>query len=213
MVVFHVAGLEFQSTPPARGATASTFSLARSSTSYFNPRPPRGGRRHDLRGLLHKGAISIHAPREGGDALPLSLHREVDHHFNPRPPRGGRQQNPRRQYRRDRISIHAPREGGDRCLSRVSASVDKRISIHAPREGGDPGDREYFPGRRHFNPRPPRGGRRDSWSSFSITMSFQSTPPARGATTGTGGARREEGISIHAPREGGDAFVPPELTR
>ena len=58
----------FQSTPPARGATLRP-AAAPAPASYFNPRPPRGGR------LLGCGLgvvlrqISIHAPREGGDLL------------------------------------------------------------------------------------------------------------------------------------------------
>ena len=79
------------------------------------------------------------------------------------------------------------------------------ISIHAPREGGD---KPLFPLAVHsgyFNPRPPRGGRHcRPWGRISLdpisihapreggdsigpsrrstTLSFQSTPPARGAT-------------------------------
>ena len=56
---------EFQSTPPARGAT----------------HPKR------ISGLCQ--AISIHAPREGGDCGHCD--RLAGHqYFNPRPPRGGR---------------------------------------------------------------------------------------------------------------------------
>ena len=58
------------------------------------------------------------------------------------------------------------------------------ISIHAPREGGDawvsPPRNASF----NFNPRPPRGGRpRFPWRSYR-GHKFQSTPPARGATSG-----------------------------
>ena len=35
-------------------------------------------------------------------------------------------------------------------------------------------------------------------------VTFQSTPPARGATIVTTSGRAALGISIHAPREGGD---------
>ena len=191
--------------------------------------------------------ISIHAPREGGDIVIHILSRSQI------------------------ISIHAPREGGDQTAKDADAATD--ISIHAPREGGDPkiskptansgkfqstppargatfvyGCSAYFSG--HFNPRPPRGGR-PGWitgtasglgisihapreggdfccfcSDFQID-SFQSTPPARGATLigciigqlssyfnprpPRGGRRdvtskeeKEKLISIHAPREGGD---------
>ena len=57
---------EFQSTPPARGATILGFPI-RHQCSYFNPRPPRGGRR------WHTAAPARRTP-----------------YFNPRPPRGGR---------------------------------------------------------------------------------------------------------------------------
>ena len=40
--------------------------------------------------------------------------------------------------------------------------------------------------------------------SRSTASVFQSTPPARGATTVTEKKLRTELISIHAPREGGD---------
>ena len=79
----------FQSTLPARGATAAM--IARSTrTSYFNPRSPHGERRFHVYcdTLLH--VISIHAPRTGSDCgwcFP-SAHTETD--FNPRSPHGER---------------------------------------------------------------------------------------------------------------------------
>ena len=60
------------------------------STSYFYPRPPRGGRHVDFLGFLRRVCISIHALREEDDA-------------EGRPQQGGEQ----------RISIHALREEGD----------------------------------------------------------------------------------------------------
>ena len=57
------------------------------------------------------------------------------------------------------ISIHAPREGGDYAVIRPPKT--QSISIHAPREGGD---FAILAASRHagdFNPRPPRGGRRE----------------------------------------------------
>ena len=61
---------KFQSTPPARGATLLTWRLD-SIMTYFNPRPPRGGRLHMDPGDDTWKRISIHAPREGGDSGPL----------------------------------------------------------------------------------------------------------------------------------------------
>ena len=168
---------EFQSTPPARGATAIPVSL-RLRHCHFNPRPPRGGRHR-------RGA----AP-----------HRRQD--FNPRPPRGGRPQcattsiptvrfqstPPARgatgkalaQFHRLVISIHAPREGGDDPFFRSCGGLD--ISIHAPREGGDLSRISFVRPDGDFNPRPPRGGRRENIRRRFRWLIFQSTPPARGAT-------------------------------
>ena len=82
------------------------------------------------------------------------------------------------------ISIHAPREGRDYGGLRVVLHVHK-ISIHAPREGRDPGIAGLT--------------RKD--------MVFQSTRPARGATTFWGCFMKLEDISIHAPREGRDDLL------
>ena len=111
------------------------------SYSYFNPRPPRGGRQRLLFITISCFCISIHAPREGGDGD--STH-----------PANG-----------SGISIHAPREGGDLVVNtvnglkgdfnprpprggrlgrRVHAGPDDRISIHAPREGGDSKDAQFY---------------------------------------------------------------------
>ena len=58
--------------------------------SYFNPRPPRGGRLLQYNDPEESQEISIHAPREGATTCEVEVGHEV--------------------Y----ISIHAPREGGDR---------------------------------------------------------------------------------------------------
>ena len=80
-----------------------------------------------------------------------------------------------------------PREGGD-LLQRLSARNCQIISIHAPREGGDTVQNRLSYG----------------------TERFQSTPPARGATTIYYAYAVVAGISIHAPREGGD-FPKPSI--
>ena len=61
------------------------------------------------------------------------------------------------------------------------------ISIHAPREGGD----ILITG------------------PVIQTITFQSTPPARGATTSGARHTAHDNISIHAPREGGDYVFAP----
>ena len=58
-----------------------------------------------------------------------------------------------------------------------------------------------------FNPRPPRGGRRDARVNRLGLERFQSTPPARGATRCSGRYPAIQNVSIHAPRAGGDAGI------
>ena len=152
----YVADLTFQSTPPARGATA-------------------GRDRH-----FGRYPISIHAPREGGDChMPKAdnnncrfqstppargatrqgrREESIRCYFNPRPPRGGRREIGKWVQKAFEISIHAPREGGDD--NHIPHQIEHSgISIHAPREGGDLG-RSFRRARiGYFNPRPPRGGR------------------------------------------------------
>ena len=105
-------GIPFQSTPPARGATGNSAAQIHFVTisihapreggdhgspmvlvgmSYFNPRPPRGGRRFFLTIYFFLLFISIHAPREGGDFARIGSYMAQGLG----------------------ISIHAPREGGD----------------------------------------------------------------------------------------------------
>ena len=124
--------LRFQSTLPARGATAPCPAL--NPAAYFNPRSPRGERRYPHR--LHswllgfqstlpaRGAtaldtyevadvkISIHAPREGSDIC-ISRSSGAYRHFNPRSPRGERLEVGKNLLTGLGISIHAPREGSD----------------------------------------------------------------------------------------------------
>ena len=63
-----------------------------------------------------------------------------------------------------------------------------------------------------FNPRPPRGGRPNGPSHHHRLSAFQSTPPARGATSLRRADRVRQYISIHAPREGGDAVTVLEMS-
>ena len=62
----------FQSTPPARGATWH-FDGIGTLIGHFNPRPPRGGRPNIIAPKPIKKEISIHAPREGGDTSSTRL--------------------------------------------------------------------------------------------------------------------------------------------
>ena len=125
--------------------------------------------------------ISIHAPREGGDILLVTrspLHRD----FNPRPPRGGRPGSPRHWCAYTGFQSTPPARGAT-------------LPDHATGRNA-----------LHFNPRPPRGGRRHTYCRIHSTQKFQSTPPARGATHPHDNDSKQNIISIHAPREGGDGL-------
>ena len=76
------------------------------------------------------------------------------------------------------------------------------ISIHAPREGSDGQSLHRSACRLYFNPRPPRGERLIIVGNSSTSDTFQSTPPARGATILPIQVLPTLYISIHAPREG-----------
>ena len=51
---------------------------------------------------------------------------------------------------------------------------------------------------------PARGATSTLWQKEILTHTFQSTPPARGATSCGSFLKPKTSISIHAPREGGD---------
>ena len=103
--------LQFQSTPPARGATLSQ-PLRALPSRHFNPRPPRGGRRCCSRCQGWWQQFQSTPPARGATYLIVDdLHQLV--HFNPRPPRGGRRSAFVETTPTVYISIHAPREGGD----------------------------------------------------------------------------------------------------
>ena len=84
------AFFQFQSTPPARGATSALISL-RPLTEISIHAPREGGDVTAGDVLPELTAISIHAPREGGDNQLMDQVVGVSKNFNPRPPRGGRQ--------------------------------------------------------------------------------------------------------------------------
>ena len=177
--------LRFQSTPPARGATLSrencyphtSISIhapreggdspqlpVPQSRTYFNPRPPRGGRRWAWFFLL--SCIYDFNPRPPRGGRPrFQEYGQTRCNFNPRPPRGGRLK-PTMALRSSStfqstppargatkpgktvatcilISIHAPREGGDPNTDVYQGGQDG-ISIHAPREGGDSKDAQFY---------------------------------------------------------------------
>ena len=83
--------------------------------------------------------------------------------------------------RADPISIHAPRAGGDTLLPGLNTK--KRHFNPRPPCGGRPGVSNHQGGhKKYFNPRPPCGGRHVTLLPRIARFQFQSTPPVRGAT-------------------------------
>ncbi len=170
----------FQSTPSVGRATApSTRQVVPSS--YFNPRPPWGGRR--IPTILNIGlrTISIHALRGEGDRT--GVLRSLSSPFISIHALRG-EGDPRRHFDRhaavDGISIHALRGEGDDNNIVLHGVIT--ISIHALRGEGD--------NQKH-----------------ALTMmfdEFQSTPSVGRATKFGGHRQGKHGISIHALRGEGD---------
>ena len=195
-------GREFQSTHPARGATRQ-WQTTSTQGSYFNPRTPRGVRQ--IRGGRHlaRRPISIHAPREGCDSASAPSTAQSGH-FNPRTPRGVRLQNQRRICYHGQISIHAPREGCDAGVLLPCLGC-RGISIHAPREGCDAKKERYIWFTPLFQSTHPARGATSGLCVYIPLRLFQSTHPARGATRAALAGHPHADISIHAPREGCDS--------
>ena len=154
--------MRFQSTLPARGATAPGRMEDPMIYKFQSTLPARGATA-TLNAKQEWFLISIHAPRTGSDA-----------------PRHGRRPTP------DLISIHAPRTGsdtggdagqhrhrhfnprsphGERPPGVRGSRATVPISIHAPRTGSDQHGAGYTPCPLHyFNPRSPHGERRCGWT-------------------------------------------------
>ena len=166
----------FQSTHPARGATAVQAFLPASAV-FQSTHPARGATLYLAPRIRYFG-ISIHAPREGCDTYvpfvpssyadfnprtPRGVRRGRPYgdgratHFNPRTPRGVR---PARRWGWMRTHVFQsthPARGATGHLSTRATAI--AISIHAPREGCDGGGAVFCGPAAHFNPRTPRGVR------------------------------------------------------
>ena len=126
--------------------------------TYFNPRAPRGARRQDNRQQIAPKKFQSTCPARGTTCI-LSAKSTLRSYFNPRAPRGARPRLFHELSPPAAISIHVPREGHD-----YYAYINPQrtlISIHVPREGHDTNSNSRRSGRSNFNPRAPRGARRD----------------------------------------------------
>ena len=194
-------GKRFQSTRPARGATAAEKHYVAKYAAFQSTRPARGAtprRPHDRR----RGRVSIHAPRAGRDAR-VAPTRSSSSRFNPRAPRGARRRTGARFSTVWKFQSTRPARGA--TLSREYDRYENVFQSTRPARGATS---RFPPGVRHppsFNPRAPRGARpacnisKSCWpNSFNpraprgarlaaefvktTDAVFQSTRPARGAT-------------------------------
>ena len=149
----------FQSTLPARGATQSA-SAFQSGQRYFNPRSPHGERPQYVLDCVPIPQFQSTLPARGATAADADV-RHFAHISIHAPRTGSDAAQSIMRARGGYISIHAPRTGSDGRSSMLWSPSSTRISIHAPRTGSDVG---------------PNGG-------IPTPLVFQSTLPARGATT------------------------------
>ena len=146
----------------------------------FNPRSPRGERPSLNAKVPLCLSISIHAPREGSDTAAVRQYFSAQLFQSTLPARGATPNCGRCERHRGHFNPRSPR--GERPHHHRVQPVAMRISIHAPREGSDG----------------------SSMPRTLCSRKFQSTLPARGATSRRSDFRRKQKISIHAPREGSD---------
>ena len=146
----------------------------------FNPRSPRGERRSLARGRGDDDQyFNPRSPRGERHAKAKKIQRLIN--FNPRSPRGERPLMMADQGGHDEFQSTLPARGATTRVEGGSAS--HYISIHAPREGSDLVVLVIMVIDRYFNPRSPRGERLRHTYYTTGTIKFQSTLPARGATT------------------------------
>ena len=152
--------------------------------------------------------ISIHAPREGGDRDTARAMSILKAHFNPRPPRGGRLVSTNSRTQLINFNPRPPR--GGRLLTAAKNAIAERQFQSTPPARGATGRKLYHEGRQyHFNPRPPRGGRHADKVVYGADTDISIHAPREGGdAVSPRQPHKMPFISIHAPREGGDRDIP-----
>ena len=191
---------EFQSTRPARGATISR-SLSAALDRRISIHAPREGRDSCvITPFTIKSNFNPRAPRGARPMLGKGLNKIIID-FNPRAPRGARQNSSHSKPNTSTFQSTRPARGATVYLLNNLGSY--LISIHAPREGRDK-LRKVSVHHLVISIHAPREGRDESSHPTICPRGFQSTRPARGATSPPCKTYPLAEISIHAPREGRD---------
>ena len=189
----------------------------------FNPRAPRGARPLGSGLSGRSEMVSIRVPRAGHDLLRRHA-RRARNRFNPRAPRGARRPRAGHAVAVEVFQSACPARGTTLffCVSGMGLQVSIRVpraghdtqplghrswpgvSIRVPRAGHDLRHATAAKGVTRFNPRAPRGARREAFEAINAEQSFQSACPARGTTGDRHGYRQAGRVSIRVPRAGHD---------
>ena len=187
---------------------------------------PREGRDLPMRPSKAVRYISIHAPREGRDEVYGVRWLALEHAFQSTRPARGATETPSTEFpTQSKFQSTRPARGATRTVSTARKSLqtfqstrpargatlvlhslftDIGISIHAPREGRDHSAKLLAKTQNYFNPRAPRGARRNEASSRTILSRISIHAPREGRDLPSSFLSRNIDISIHAPREGRD---------
>ena len=177
---------QFQSTPPARGATSQIRPKMLTPSEFQSTPPARGATVPSDLSYLADFLVSIHAPREGSDHT-VSLEPWYGSNlFQSTPPARGATlmvflpliwNIPHTSLC---FNPRPPRGERRKRMFAACSRLPPVVSIHAPREGSDIRQLEYAPA--------------------NSVLLFQSTPPARGATTLHPGTRQSQRHDCFNPR-------------
>ena len=149
----------FQSTLPAGGATTGSRCGALTA-SDFNPRSPRG-ERQGMDDSFYCAKLFQSTLPAGGATTPKIMRGGIRLYFNPRSPRGERLNLTNKQAKVLDISIHAPRGGSDRTCGQNSPRCLPFQST-LPAGGATRNWQAAEAQANNFNPRSPRGERRQN---------------------------------------------------
>ena len=218
----------FQSTLPARGATARPFCRCSQIKRFQSTLPARGATGSSiLPGCAQ--LISIHAPRTGSDIRKRGSSAAASTFQSTLPARGATSKAVGNDSRGVLISIHAPRTGSDhepaagycnlRHFNPRSPHGERRppstlvqscatISIHAPRTGSDVALRQQPCDRLRISIHAPRTGSDVRWDAKKYRyMRISIHAPRTGSDTDGLRGIETSTISIHAPRTGSDLIL------
>ncbi len=147
--------------------------------------------------------ISIHAPRTGSDERDGEAAAAEWRYFNPRSPHGERPRAAAVRAWNNDISIHAPRTGSDRRAEQIRKGAG--ISIHAPRTGSDRIVKNVIVTHEQFQSTLPARGATSFSAPFSMRSAYFNPRSPHGERRSIWRCwKRKPTISIHAPRTGSD---------